>query len=119
MSLEKGRCTIQMEVGPHLHHSAGNVHGHVIFKLLDDASFFAANTLFYDNLLVTAQFNIYFIRPVATGTLTSIGSVLYRTFNMAVAEATLFSGEGKEIAKGSGLFYKSKKALGPGVGYNI
>jgi len=119
MTLERGRCTIKMQVGPRMHHSGGNVHGHMIFKLLDDASFFAAMTLFKDYLLVTAQFNLYFTRPVSEGLLIASGSISYRTFNIAVAEATVFLKNGKEVAKGSGLFHKSSKALGPEVGYYI
>lgn len=119
MRLERGRARVTMEVGPDLHHSGGGVHGHIIFKMLDDASFFAANTLFTDFLLVTAQFNLYFIRPVAEGVLTAYGTVKYRTFNLAVAEAEVINENGKEIAKGSGLFYKSSKALNTNVGYII
>lgn len=119
MRLERGRSTVTMEVGPDLHHSGGGVHGHILFKMLDDASFFAANSLFTDYLLVTAQFNLYFIRPVAEGILTAKGTVRYRTFNLAVAEAEVIDQHGKEIAKGSGLFYKSSKALNMDVGYII
>lgn len=117
MKLERGTCTIRMEVGPELYHSGGNVHGHILFKMLDDASFFAANTLFTDYLLVTAQFNLYFMRPASKGVLTAYGNVKYRTFNLAVAEAKVVNENGKEIAMGSGLFYKSSKELNEDVGY--
>lgn len=119
MTLEKGKCVIKMNVGKHMHHSGQNVHGHMIFKLLDDASFFAAMTLFTDYLLVTAQFNLYFIRPVSEGLLIAHGSINYKTFNIAMAEAVVFMENGKEVAKGSGLFHKSSKPLGPEVGYYL
>lgn len=117
MRLEKGRSTLTMKATPEMYHSGGSLHGHIIFKMLDDASFFAANTLFTDFLLVTAQFNLYFIRPGFEGRLTAYGSVKYRTFNMAVAEAEVFGERGKQLAKGSGLFYKSSKPLNEKTGY--
>jgi acyl-coenzyme A thioesterase PaaI-like protein len=39
---------IQIPVRPDFHHAAGAVHGSVYFKLLDDAGFFASNSLLHD-----------------------------------------------------------------------
>ena len=41
----EGQATIEIELSEQYHHSAGGVHGSVYFKMLDDAAFFAANSL--------------------------------------------------------------------------
>jgi acyl-coenzyme A thioesterase PaaI-like protein len=45
MEVREGEATIEIEISEKLHHSAGAVHGSVYFKMLDDAAFFAANSL--------------------------------------------------------------------------
>ncbi len=117
LSLEKGVSTLRMKVTKDMHHSGNAVHGHILFKMLDDAAFFAANTLFSDFMLVTAEFHIYFIRPVVEGELVARGKVVYRTFNLALSESVVEDAHGKLVAKGSGLFYKSKKELRESIGY--
>jgi hypothetical protein len=45
MTIVKGSATIDIPLSEKFHHSAGGVHGSVYFKMLDDAAFFAANSL--------------------------------------------------------------------------
>ena len=45
MEVSEGQATIEIELSEKYHHSAGGVHGSVYFKMLDDAAFFAANSL--------------------------------------------------------------------------
>lgn len=45
MEVPEGKATIEIDISEKLHHSAGAVHGSVYFKMLDDAAFFAANSL--------------------------------------------------------------------------
>ena len=39
-------------------HAAGAAHGTSYFKMLDDAAFYAANSLVTDRFLLTTQFNL-------------------------------------------------------------
>ena len=43
-----GTCEVTIPARPDFFHAAGAVHGAVYFKALDDAAFFAANSLFAD-----------------------------------------------------------------------
>ena len=106
-----------MPVRPDLFHAAGAVHGAVHFKLLDDAAFFAANTLVDDVFVLTVSFNVYFTRPVSEGEMKAIGRVVHRSRRLLIAEAELVDSNGREIARGSGSFMRSNIALSSVPGY--
>ena len=42
-------------------------HGTIYFKMLDDAAFYAANSLVTDRFLLTTAFNLHFTKPIRTG----------------------------------------------------
>lgn len=109
------------EIGLSIHekyfHALGAIHGSVYFKLLDDAAFFAVNSIVTDAFVLTASFNLNLIRPASKGLLRSVGKVKYRSKNLFVAESTLYNEQGKEIAFGIGNFAKSKIELSPNIGY--
>ncbi|MGB2427754.1 MAG: PaaI family thioesterase, partial [Alteromonas sp.] len=67
MTVEEGKATISIVLSENYHHSAGGVHGSVYFKMLDDAAFFAANSLETDVFVLTTSFTTYITRPVASG----------------------------------------------------
>ena len=98
-------------------HALGAIHGSVYFKLLDDAAFFAVNSIVKDVFVLTASFNIQLIRPAHQGLIKAIGKVRSQSRNLFVAESTLYNEEGKEIAFGTGNFMKSKVPLSPEIGY--
>lgn len=98
-------------------HALGAIHGSVYFRLLDDAAFFAVNSIVTDVFVLTTNFNIQLIRPANKGVVTATGRVKFKSKNLFVAESTLINEEGKEIAFGTGNFMKSKVALTPEIGY--
>ena len=106
-----------MPAGEHLYHAAGAVHGSAYFKLLDDASFFAASSLVEDVFVLTVSFNLYLVRPVTAGELRAEGRVVTRTGRLLFTEAILRDASGVELARGSGVFTLSKTALTPAIGY--
>jgi uncharacterized protein (TIGR00369 family) len=118
ISIAEGRAEVTIAVRPELFHAAGAVHGAVYFKLLDDAAFFAANSLVDDLFLVTVSFNLYFMRPVSAGLMRAVGRVLYHSQRVLIAEAELSDATGREIARGSGTFMRSTIALASVAGYN-
>jgi acyl-coenzyme A thioesterase PaaI-like protein len=73
ISIDAGSAEIQIEVRPDFFHAAAAVHGSVYFKLLDDAGFFATNSLVPDVMVLTANFTIHLLRPVSSGRLTARG----------------------------------------------
>lgn len=117
IDISEGKAEVAIQITPSLHHAAGAVHGSTYFKLLDDAAFFAANSLVEDVFVVTANFNIHLLRPVVEGTLTAHGTVKTRAGSQIIAEAILYDADDNTIATGSGAFIKSKIQLTEDIGY--
>lgn len=115
--IESGKSTISLTISEKYFHALGAIHGAVYFKLLDDAAFFAVNSLINDVFVLTTSFNINIVRPVSSGKITAIGKVKYKSRNMFVAEASLYNEAEKEIAFGTGNFAKSKFELTEEIGY--
>ena len=118
ISIAEGRAEVTIAVRPEFCHAAGAVHGSVYFKLLDDAAFFAANSLVDDLFLVTVSFNLYLTRPVSEGRMRAFGHVVHRSQRLFIAEAEVTDASGREIARGSGTFMRSSIALASVPGYS-
>jgi uncharacterized protein (TIGR00369 family) len=104
---------IAVDVRTDFHHAANAVHGSVYFKLLDDAGFFAVNSIVDDVLVLTADFSIHLFRPVSEGTLTAKGKIVNAGKRMFVAEAELFDSDGQLVAHGVGSYVRSRIPLPP------
>ena len=113
----EGRAELVIPVRPEFFHAAGAVHGSVYFKALDDAAFFAANSLVEDVFVLTASFNLYFTRPISEGEIRATGRVIHRSLRLILAESEATDARGRAIARGSGSFMRSEIRLGPDVGY--
>lgn len=111
MTLSEGRAEITSDVRQEQFHTAGALHGSAYFKLLDDACFFASNSLERERFVLTASFTTYLLRPVSSGRLRSIGRVVHATRSQYLAEAELFDAAGELIAKGSGTFVRGPQEL--------
>ncbi len=110
-------ATIEIEVSEQLFHSAGALHGSVYFKMLDDAAFFAANSLERDVFVLTTSFTTYLTRPVSSGTIRSVGRVVNRNKSQFIGESVLHDSDGNEIGRGSGVFMRSTHLLSEARGY--
>ncbi len=117
VKISEEMAQIKLEISDKYFHALGAIHGSVYFKLLDDAAFFAVNSIVKDAFVLTTSFNVNLIRPVNTGTITAIGKVKFRSRNLFVAKSTLYNEEGKEVAFGTGNFSKSKIELSEKIGY--
>ncbi|MGB7418192.1 MAG: thioesterase, partial [Erythrobacter sp.] len=53
----EGAARLTFDVTRDVYHAAGAAHGTIYFKMLDDAAFYAANTLATDRFLLTTGFN--------------------------------------------------------------
>jgi len=111
------KATISLAISEKYFHALGAIHGSVYFKLLDDAAFFAVNSIVKDAFVLTTSFNTNIIRPVNSGKITAIGKVRFKARDFFVAESTLYNEAGKEIAFGTGNFAKSKIGLSKEIGY--
>jgi len=117
MRIEKEKCTLTLDISDKYHHAMGSMHGALYFKLLDDASYFAANSVLEEFALVTSSFNLHFLRPFTTGKITAIGQLRYKSKNLFIADATLRNADGKEIGFGTGHFARSRVKLEEVDGY--
>lgn len=113
----EGRSRIRFSVTPAMYHAAGAAHGTVYFKMLDDAAFYAANTLATDRFLLTTSFNLHFTKPVRAGEVMAEGRWVSGRKRVFVAESRLMDNTGDEIGRGTGTFMRSRIALSSLPGY--
>lgn len=115
--ISEGKATISLSISEKFFHSLDAIHGSIYFKLLDDAAFFAVNSVITDVFVLTTSFNINIIKPVNSGLITAIGKIRYKSKNLFVAESKLYNENKQEIAFGTGNFAKSKIGLTDNIGY--
>jgi uncharacterized protein (TIGR00369 family) len=118
MNVGAGTAVVEIDVSEKLFHSAGAVHGSVYFKMLDDAAFFAANSLEPDYFVLTTSFTTYLTRPVSQGKLRSVGKVVNQNKSQFIAESVVYDSAGKELGRGNGVFVRSKMPLQGVTGYS-
>jgi len=117
INILEGLSEIEIELNEGYFHAAGAVHGSVYFKMLDDSAFFAANSLEREVFVLTTSFTVYLTRPVSSGSMRAVGKVVNSTKSQFIAESVAYNSEGKEIARGSGVFVRGKFKLGEALGY--
>ena len=111
LKVAQGKAEVAFDIKRKMHHAADAVHGSIYFKALDDAAFFAANSLVEEVFVLTASFTVYMLRPVSEGSLKARGWVTHQTGRLFFAEAQLDDGNGQAIARGSGTFMRSRIRL--------
>lgn len=117
LAVREGEAELVIPVREGLFHPAGGVHGSAYFKALDDAAFFAANSLVADVFLLTTDFSIYLTRPVSEGEMRAVGELVNDNPRQLIAQATLYDEEGRQLAWGGGSFDRSRVELTPEIGY--
>ena len=114
---EAGTARIFFDVDERYYHAAGAVHGTAYFKMLDDAAFYAANSLVSDRFILTTAFNLLFTKPLKFGPVVAEGRWVSGKRRVFVADARLIDSEGEEIARGTGTFMRSHIPLASLPGY--
>ena len=115
--VDEGFARIRFEVGEELFHAAGAAHGTLYFKMLDDAAFYACNSLVTDRFLLTTAFNLLFTRPLRSGPVIAEGRWASGKRRVFVGEARLIDSSGEEAARGTGTFMRSHIPLATLDGY--
>lgn len=113
----KGHSRLVFDVTERSYHAAGAAHGTIYFKMLDDAAFYAANTLVTDRFLLTTSFNLHFTKPVRQGKVVAEGKWVSGRRRVFVAESRLVDADGDEIGRGTGTFMRSHIPLSSLPGY--
>ena len=109
--ISKNYSEIKMPINEVYFHALNAIHGSVYFKMLDDAAFFAAQSVVEDYMLLTASFNITFKMPVTNGWIKSIGKLLSVSEKEFNAEAKMYNSKNEIVAFCNGVFKKSKISL--------
>lgn len=117
IKIGQGTAEIKVTVDRRFFHAAQAAHGAVYFKNLDDAAFFAVSSLVKDRFVLTSNFNLYMLAPVSGGMIRSVGKVVSGGGSSFLAESVLYNDQDEEIARGSGMFIRSKVRLDPEMGY--
>jgi uncharacterized protein (TIGR00369 family) len=113
----RGKAEIRFAVTPDMFHAAGAAHGTIYFKMLDDAAFYAANSMVEDAFVLTTQFNLFLTRPVKAEPLVAIGQWVSGARRVLIAESRLLDADGEEVARGQGTFMRSRIRLADLDGY--
>lgn len=113
----EAQARIAFKVTEDVFHAAGAAHGTIYFKMMDDAAFYAANTLVTDRFLLTTSFNLQFLRPMRGGRVIAEGRWISGRKRVFVAESRLVDEDGEEIGRGTGTFMRSHIALAGLPGY--
>lgn len=116
LKVAEGKTELILPLRPEFFHAAGAVHGSVYFKAMDDAAFFAANSL-ASVFVVTANFTVYFTRPIASGEMRARGRVVHQSKTQLIAEAVVHDDRGRQVGRGSGSFVKTNIQLTEEMGY--
>lgn len=115
--VEPGFARIRFDVGPETNHAAGAAHGTIYFKMMDDAAFYACNSLVSDRFLLTTAFNLVFTQPIKAGPVIAEGRWISGKRRVFVGEARLLLPDGEEAGRGTGTFMRSHIPLSSLDGY--
>lgn len=119
IAIGQGDARVEVDVRSEFFHAAGGVHGSVYFKVLDDACFFAANSLVNDVFVLTSQFNIQLVRPISEGRMIAAGCVLHSGRSSQIVRGELHDESRDLLAVGQGTFVKSGSRLTAELGYRL
>ena len=117
VTVKKGEAHITLPVKKDFYHAAGAMHGALYFLALDNAAWFAVNSLVEDVFVLTTSFTTYITRPVSEGVVKAFGKVVNKNRTQFIGESVLYDSNDKEIARANGIFVKSKIPLSDKIGY--
>ena len=115
---QAGSARIHFTIAETHFHAAGAAHGTSYFKMLDDAAFYAANSLVTDRFLLTTAFNLLLTRPLKAGPVVAEGRWISGQRRVMIADARLVDSDGEEAARGTGTFMRSRIPLATLDGYS-
>ncbi len=115
--VDEGEAEIRLGVDECDHHAAGGVHGTYYFKALDDATFFAANSIVEDVFVLTTDVHLQLTRPVTDGELRATATVVNAHPRQLIADGVLHDEDGRQLARGTGTFARSDVELDAEIGY--
>ena len=119
LAVNDGHAEVRYEVSRNYWHSAGAAHGSAYFKGLDDAAFFAANSVVESYFVLTLKFEVELLAPFDGELLHALGTFERREGRKIWSTAKLFDPQERLIARGRGLFIVSQTPLTEEIGYRF
>jgi uncharacterized protein (TIGR00369 family) len=99
VAAEPGRVTFEMEVGPQHSSPPGTLHGGVLCDIADAAMGCATLSLLDDGAqFATVELKINFLKPVWSGTLTAVGSVIKQGRTLTLCDCRVTDEGGSLVA---------------------
>lgn len=117
VEISEGKAVVRLPILPSYFQALNALHGAFYFKVMDDAAFFAVNSLMDDVAVLTTAFNVQFLRPVTGSSITATGIVVSESRRIFIADAVIVNEHGREVGRGSGTFMRSRIPLTPEIGY--
>ena len=102
INVSEGEAEITYQIKPEYFHAAFAVHGAIYFKAMDDAAFFAVNSVVDDVFVLTVSFTTYLTRPINEGHMHATGRIVHQSQRLFLAEAVVVDDRGRQIARGNG-----------------
>lgn len=117
--VDHNTATVSIQVLNKHFHAAQAAHGSIYFKMLDDAAFFAAQSVVKDVFVLTTQFNTHLLRPIFEEQISATGTIIAQTKSSIIAESILRNRSGKICATGRGIFALGNTPLSAEIGYHL
>jgi uncharacterized protein (TIGR00369 family) len=105
-----GKAEVTLPVEPHYFHAINALHAAIYFKLMDDAAYFACNSLEPVVMLLTTRFEMKLLRPVTQGTLVASATCTISQGHRFEASVKLMC-NGSLVGTGTGIFARSEIAV--------
>jgi uncharacterized protein (TIGR00369 family) len=112
-----GCARVNLPVRPSSFHAAGALHGSVYFKALDDAAFFAAQSIERETFVLTARFELELLAPVTRGVLEARGEVTEAGERIEATASLELAG--RAVARGRGIFARGRTPLAVVPAYQL
>lgn len=117
LQMSEKAAKIILPIDERYFHAGMSAHGSVYFKLLDDAAYFACQSVILDNFIVTTAFNTQLLRPITSGIIHAEGKMEFESNQMYSASSKLYDEKGRLCGSGHGQFLKSRVELSSVEGY--
>jgi len=117
LSVGEGTAEVRLTASSAFHHAAKAVHGSIYFKGLDDAAYFAANSVEIENLVLTAKFEVELLGMIQCESIRAVGFFERREGRKIWARSELYDDQDQLMARGSGLFIVGQFPLDEGLNY--
>ena len=96
---EAGKVTVELEAGPQHSSPPGTLHGGVLCDIADAAMGMALFSLLDDEVtFATVELKINFLKPVWSGLLTAVGTVLKQGRTISLCECNVTDDSGALVA---------------------